>query len=304
MFGNNLKKYRQKNGYSQSELANKLHVTRQCISKWEKGVTQPDLETLTRISELLDVSVDTLLKNDDSPTDDIPMVKAEIELNRECLVYNLLVALFCAFALMSLWRCLPSTVPLHWTDGEIDRYSDSTEILLLLVGPICFLIIDAILFGALRKAIQNDSALYAYHVIIIITQGVLIICQIAYLAYIIAIYAEYLTNELSFTICLSASLLLCVSIAMHPKITKQNHLLGIRTRETLSNEIVWNKTNTLACYLCSGVSLAIIIVNWFINSVWACIGLAAYVIPAVIAVIYSKHISKVTTEENQSDATV
>lgn len=304
MFGNNLKKYREQNGYSQSELASKLHVTRQCISKWEKGVTQPDLETLTRISELLDVSVDALLKSDDSSSDDVPMVKAEIEFNRNCLVFNILVALFCVIALVSLWRFLPSTVPLHWTNNEIDRYGDSVEILSLLGAPIFFLIIDAILFSALKKAIKKDSALYTYHVIIIITQGVLIICQIAYLAYIIAIYAEYITAELSFTTCLSASLLLCVSIAMHPKITKQNHLLGIRTRETLSNEIVWNKTNTLGCYLCSAVSLVIIVINMIIVSVWACIGLVAYAISAVIAVIYSKRISKATTEENQKDETV
>ncbi|MDE6293272.1 MAG: helix-turn-helix domain-containing protein [Clostridiales bacterium] len=39
MFGDNLKKYRIQNGYSQSELADKLFVSRQCVSKWEKGIT-------------------------------------------------------------------------------------------------------------------------------------------------------------------------------------------------------------------------------------------------------------------------
>ena len=53
MFGANLKKYRLQKGYSQSELADNLYVTRQCVSKWEKGITQPDLDTLSRISELL-----------------------------------------------------------------------------------------------------------------------------------------------------------------------------------------------------------------------------------------------------------
>ena len=46
MFCDNLKKYRRQAGFSQSELADKLYVSRQCVSKWEKGITQPDLETL------------------------------------------------------------------------------------------------------------------------------------------------------------------------------------------------------------------------------------------------------------------
>lgn len=293
MFGNNLKKYRQIKGYSQSEFAAELFVTRQCVSKWEKGITQPDLETLTRISELLGVSVDMLLKSDESAT-----AKANTSVNKLFFIVNLLVALFCAIAFVALWRCLPRTVPAHWTNGEIDRYGDSAEILLNLISVVTFLIIDAMVVAVLKNAIKSNTEAFVGCVIIIFTHCVMIICQIAYLVYIVALYAKYLVAELSFATCLSAGLLLCVSISMHPKIVKQNRWLGIRTRDTLSSETVWNKTNALACYLCSGVSLVIIIVNLIIVSVWACIGLVAYVIPVVIAVIYSKSAAKAANEEN------
>ena len=53
MFGDNLRRYRIEKGFSQNDVAEKLFVTRQCVSKWEKGATQPDLQTLKQISDLL-----------------------------------------------------------------------------------------------------------------------------------------------------------------------------------------------------------------------------------------------------------
>lgn len=52
---------RTKNGLSQDELAEKLYVTRQAISRWETGETTPNTETLKQMSKLFDVSINTLL---------------------------------------------------------------------------------------------------------------------------------------------------------------------------------------------------------------------------------------------------
>lgn len=51
-------------GYSQEALAEKLHVSRQAVSKWELGATLPETEKVIAISEFFDVSIDYLLKND------------------------------------------------------------------------------------------------------------------------------------------------------------------------------------------------------------------------------------------------
>lgn len=51
-------------GYSQEALAEKLHVSRQAISKWELGITLPEIENVLVISEFFDVSIDYLLKDD------------------------------------------------------------------------------------------------------------------------------------------------------------------------------------------------------------------------------------------------
>ena len=52
---------RTKSGLSQDELAEKVFVTRQAVSRWETGKTVPDTETLKLLSKLFDVSINTLL---------------------------------------------------------------------------------------------------------------------------------------------------------------------------------------------------------------------------------------------------
>lgn len=54
---------RKSKGWSQEELAEKLDVTRQSVSKWESGQSVPDLERILRMSELFQVSIDALLKD-------------------------------------------------------------------------------------------------------------------------------------------------------------------------------------------------------------------------------------------------
>lgn len=59
--GSRIAEYRRKRGYSQEALARKLYVTRQAVSKWEKGISVPALDTLCDISRLFCISVDELL---------------------------------------------------------------------------------------------------------------------------------------------------------------------------------------------------------------------------------------------------
>lgn len=63
-FADKLIKLRKTNGLSQEELADKLDVTRQAISKWESGQSLPDLQNVLSLSKLFTVSTDYLLKDD------------------------------------------------------------------------------------------------------------------------------------------------------------------------------------------------------------------------------------------------
>ena len=61
MFGENLKTLRKNKGITQEELAARLNVVRQTISKWEKGQSVPDAEMLVRLAEIFEVPVSQLL---------------------------------------------------------------------------------------------------------------------------------------------------------------------------------------------------------------------------------------------------
>ena len=63
-FGENLIHLRKKHNLSQEDLANQIHVTRQTISKWELGITVPDMDILIDISKLFSISIDELVGNE------------------------------------------------------------------------------------------------------------------------------------------------------------------------------------------------------------------------------------------------
>lgn len=66
MLSENIKTARKSKGLSQEELAVKLNVVRQTISKWEQGKAVPETDTLISISKYFDVSLDYLMKEENS----------------------------------------------------------------------------------------------------------------------------------------------------------------------------------------------------------------------------------------------
>ena len=65
--GQRLREVRNKSGLSQEALAERVNVSRQTISKWERGTTLPSADNLAMLSEVFDVPVDALLKEDWTP---------------------------------------------------------------------------------------------------------------------------------------------------------------------------------------------------------------------------------------------
>lgn len=67
MLGENIRAARQKQGMTQAELAVRLHVVRQTVSKWEKNLSVPDVQCLQELAQALQVSVSTLLGAAEEP---------------------------------------------------------------------------------------------------------------------------------------------------------------------------------------------------------------------------------------------
>ena len=83
---NNLKYYREKAGFTQEQVANELRVTRQSISRWENGKSYPDLDNLALISELYQVSIDHLIKENEELFKKIDQNAQEIQDKKQKLV--------------------------------------------------------------------------------------------------------------------------------------------------------------------------------------------------------------------------
>ncbi len=62
LLGEKLKSSRVKKKYSQNDVAEQLHISRQSISKWENDISYPDLDNLVKLSTYYQVSIDHLLK--------------------------------------------------------------------------------------------------------------------------------------------------------------------------------------------------------------------------------------------------
>ena len=81
MFKDNLKVLRTEKGLSQEALAERLHIVRQTISKWEKGFSVPDAEMLIHLADVLGTSVATLLGSTIEITDssDKQIISVQLE---------------------------------------------------------------------------------------------------------------------------------------------------------------------------------------------------------------------------------
>ena len=75
MLCENIRSYRKAKGLSQEELATKVNVVRQTVSKWEKGISVPDSEMLIALADALGVSVSALL-GEEAQTEEAPTLQA------------------------------------------------------------------------------------------------------------------------------------------------------------------------------------------------------------------------------------
>jgi len=82
MLNENIKAIRKSKGLSQEELAIKLNVVRQTISKWEQGLSVPDSDMLISISEVLETPVSTLLGETviETKVDDLKAISEKLEI--------------------------------------------------------------------------------------------------------------------------------------------------------------------------------------------------------------------------------
>ena len=89
MLSDNIKNLRKNKGFTQEELANKLNVVRQTVSKWENGYSVPDAEMLKKIAEILETDVSQLLGSSIEETSNTDLVAEQLSrINEQLVIKN------------------------------------------------------------------------------------------------------------------------------------------------------------------------------------------------------------------------
>lgn len=126
MLNENIKAIRKSKGLSQQELAIKLNVVRQTISKWEQGLSVPDSNMLISISEVLEIPVSTLLGETvvEKEIDDLKAISEKLEVinlqlaqretMRRKILHWLLISLCAAIVIISAVLIVMNSPYLGW----------------------------------------------------------------------------------------------------------------------------------------------------------------------------------------------
>ena len=109
-----ISKLRKEKGWTQEELADRLNVSRQAVSRWENGSALPDAQNILQLSKLFGVTTDYLLHDDYENDGDIPIVrdamqKTEDVICRKKRLHLVAAGCFTFAALCGLMGILTST---------------------------------------------------------------------------------------------------------------------------------------------------------------------------------------------------
>lgn len=244
MINDNIRKYRKEKGLSQEEMAVRLHVVRQTVSKWENGLSVPDAEMLIDIAQLLDVPVSKLLgiEVDQSNTDNLTEELARLnELlakknQHEAVVKraNQKRGLILLLSFVSMLIALGAENPI---------------VSIVLSGG-CILIAVVILYrnlALLTSVTTDDMRLRVLRVTTIVNIAVLIIGIVMSLltATDIIQFSEH--GEKMFAMLLVACVMIFAGI-VSPKLPFTRHT-GLRLPWTVSDEDTWNLAHRVLGYI-------------------------------------------------------
>ena len=168
MLNENIKAIRKSKGLSQQELAVKLNVVRQTVSKWEQGLSVPDSDMLIAISEVLETPVSKLLGENvaEAEADDLKAISAKLEVinlqlaqrktTRKRILHWFFISLCAVLAMIFVILLLIQSPYLGWNYGDPETAVlgvafHSFEWLFVRVAPIIFIAAIIGIFFTFKK---------------------------------------------------------------------------------------------------------------------------------------------------------
>lgn len=286
MLNENIRNLRKAKGLSQEELAIKLNVVRQTISKWEKGLSVPDAGVLIHMAELLDVSVGSLLDIETDSSDNLNLSEELEQLNKQLAKKNRWEKL-----VMQAGKKRELILFLSIAAMLIALIVKNEIVSILLVGA-CMLAAVIILYRnlALLTSITTDDLkigvlrITTIFNILVLAIGIIFAILVAF-----DIFTFSENGEKMFAMALVSCVMIFAGI-ISPKLSYSRHT-GLRLPWTICDEDTWNIAHSILGYISLPIALlyitcALTISNFEIVTICA---MAAWVgIPGVVSYLFSK----------------
>ena len=284
MINENIRKYRKKKGISQEEMAVKLNVVRQTVSKWENGLSVPDADILIRIAELLEVSVSQLLGMQEDINTNTDLSEELARLNeqlaqkkkREKLLLQAnkkrgVILLFSFFAML------------------IALIAKNEIISILLVG-LCLFVAVFVLYRSLAlltSITTNDMKIGVLRITTLFDIGILMIGILVSLLTAFDVMSFTENGEKMFAMLLISCVILFAGI-ISPRLPFSRHT-GLRLPWTVQDEETWNIAHKIIGYISLPIVLLYLTCAWTIQNfeaVTLCVMLIWIGVPSVISLLF------------------
>lgn len=283
MISDNIKHFRKAKGISQEEMAAKLNVVRQTVSKWENGLSVPDADVLIDMANLLEVSVNQLLGIDeDNNSEDLSekLVKLNEQLEKQKQKEKLLLQASKKRGLILFLSFLTMVIAM----------SVKNELVSIILVGACMLAATIVLYRnltLLTSVTTDDLRIGIMRVAVFFNVGILIIGIIV--AFLIALdVINFSENEEKMFAMVFLSCIIMFMGIIAPKLPYNRHI-GLRLPWTVQDEDTWRIAHRILGYISFPVVLLYIACAWTIPY-FEVVSTAAMIIwigiPGVISLVY------------------
>ena len=284
MINENIRKYRKAKGISQEEMAVKLNVVRQTVSKWENGLSVPDADVLIHMADLLGVSVSQLLgielesSSTENLSEELARLNEELAMRKqkERLVTqaNRKRGLILLLSFVAMLTAL-------LVKNEI------ASVVLVGLFSLAAVIILYRNLALLTSITTNDMKIGVLRVTTIFNMGVLIVGIVAALLVAFDVITFTENGEKMFAMLLVSCVILFGGI-ISPKLPYSRHT-GLRLPWTVQDEDTWNVAHRVIGYISLPVVLLYLACTWTIANfelVTLCVMVIWIGVPGLISYLH------------------
>ena len=283
MINQNIKRFRKAKGLSQEEMAVKLNVVRQTVSKWENGLSVPDADVLLDIAQLLDVSVEQLLgiapdnKNENLAEE---LAKLNEQLAEKNKMEKRLLLAGRKRGLILFFSFLAMIIAVGVKNEPVS---------ILLVGA-CMLAATIVLYRnlALLTSVTTDDLQIGILRVTTLFNMVILIIGIVVSFLIVRGVITFSENEEKIFAMIFLSCVMILMGVVSPKLPYNRHI-GLRLPWTVQDEDTWKLAHRILGYISLPIVLFYIACVWIIPNfevVSTCAMLVWIGIPGGISYIY------------------